>query len=286
MKIAEDFDKKWNIPHCIGAIDGKHVVMDAPPHSGSLYYNYKGLKYSLCHEFKYIISYFHVFLNLLQGTHSVVLMGIADAQYKFIYIDVGANGRSSDGGVFKRTSFFKAMENNELSLPQAEPLQARDKPIPYFLVADDAFALSNNVQKPFAQTNLTGLQRVFNYRISRARRIIENAFGILSCRFRVFRKAIHLIPSKVKSIVLASCALHNYLMTRSNTYNYPALVDRYDNDGKLISGDWRREEGSESSLFSLEVNRQFKTNKGKEIQEELMQYFVHEGEIPFQYASI
>ena len=40
-KVADDFDKKWNFPHCLGAIDGKHVVMQAPARSRSSFFNYK-----------------------------------------------------------------------------------------------------------------------------------------------------------------------------------------------------------------------------------------------------
>lgn len=77
-------------------------------------------------------------------------MGIADAKYKFTYIDVGANGRISDGGVFNRTSFFKTLPDHKISLPAPDLLPGREVPIPYFLVADDAFALSNNLMKPYA----------------------------------------------------------------------------------------------------------------------------------------
>lgn len=112
-------------------------------------------------------------------------MLIADAKYKFTYIDVGANGRISDGGVFNRSSFFTSLTDNKLHLPAPEPLPGRDEPVPYFLVADDAFALTNNLMKPYALRNLSGLERIFNYRLSRARRNVENAFGILGSRFRV-----------------------------------------------------------------------------------------------------
>lgn len=100
-------------------------------------------------------------------------MGIADAEYKLLYVDVGRNGRFSDGGVFNRCTFGQALATDQLGLPPPKALPGREKPIPYVLVADDAFAMRPNVMKPYAQRGLTMLQRVYNYRLSRARRIID-----------------------------------------------------------------------------------------------------------------
>lgn len=224
--------------------------------------------------------------SLSEGTHSIVLMGIADAKYKFTYIDVGANGRISDGGVFNRTSFFRSLNDDKLHLPAPHPLPGRNEPVPYFLVADDAFALNNNLMKPYTHRNLNGLERIFNYRLSRARRIVENAFGILASRFRVFGKPINLHPEKARKITLACCALHNYLIMRSNVYFNPTLVDRYDEQGNVVDGDWRRNIHTENSFYPLEAHRTFIGNKGNQIREELSQYFVHEGELSFQYGRI
>lgn len=164
--IAAKFLDYWNFPNCIVAVDGKHVVMIAPPDSGSLYYSY-------------------------ELTHSIILMAIRYAEYSFIYIDGGANGRISDGGVFGNCSFAAAINNEDLNLPEMKPLPGRSLPVPYVLVGDDAFPLKPNMMKPYPGRNLTGSQRVYNYRTSRARRTIENAFGLISARFRVLRSAIH-----------------------------------------------------------------------------------------------
>ena len=72
---ARDFKNLWHCPNCIGAIDGKHVKIRAPPNSGSGFYNYKG--------------YF-----------SIVLLAVCDPHYRFLMIDIGDNGQQGDAGVF------------------------------------------------------------------------------------------------------------------------------------------------------------------------------------------
>jgi len=67
IRIAEEFNNIWNFPNCIGAIDGKHCRIQAPPKSGSAFHNYK--------------NYF-----------SLILMAIADARYRFIWVDIGDYG--------------------------------------------------------------------------------------------------------------------------------------------------------------------------------------------------
>lgn len=68
--------------------------------------------------------------------------------------------------------------------------------------------------KPYSRRHMSYDERIFNYRLSRARRIVENAFGILANRFRIFMKPIALSPENVELTVLAACSLHNFLRGR------------------------------------------------------------------------
>ena len=104
---------RWNYPNCVGAMDGKHILLRSPINSGSYYYNYK-------------------------HTKSIVLLALCDFDYKFIYIDVGTNGRVADGGVFRKSSLGRAHTDNVMNLPESEPLEPGGPDIQLNIVAGDA----------------------------------------------------------------------------------------------------------------------------------------------------
>lgn len=265
-EIASDFLMKWNFNHCIGALDGKHVLIRPPANSGSYYFNYK-------HNF------------------SIVLLALVDAEYKFIYVDVGCNGRVSDGGVFKNCSLSKALEEGKLNLPAAKNLPGGERPVPFMIVADDAFPLKENIMKPYSQTGLTTEKRIFNYRLSRARRIVENAFGILSNRFRVFMSPIGLNPEKVEDIVMACCSLHNYLRDHkiSRTVYMPSgSVDGEDPDTHIIQpGNWRLEENSQGWQPLARQGSNRHSTAAKQLRDYLCNYFnSSHGAVSWQYNMI
>lgn len=262
IAVAHTFDK-WNFPNCIGAVDGKHVVMIAPPNSGSIYYNYK-------------------------HTHSIVLMAICDGDYKFIYIDAGTNGRIADGGIFNNCSFTTAMNNGALNFPDPQPLPGRDMDVPFVIVADDAFAIKPQILKPFDGKALSASQRIFNYRLSRARRCIENAFGVASARFRVLRSPIALDTSKTRKITLATCVLHNFSLTKNKQMYAPSnYTDHYTSEGRLIEGLWRQDILF-NNFYPLEraANRHV-SDSANEVRNEFTEYFMSiDGEVPWQYKEI
>jgi hypothetical protein len=138
LRIESEFAERWNFPHCVGAIDGKHVTIQAPPSSGSFYYNYKGF-------------------------HSIVLMAMVDAKYRFVFLDVGCNGRVADGGIFARSSLSRGLQNDTLHLPPPDILPGRTMKVPFVTVADDAFPLRDNIMKPYPFREIPGAMRIFNY---------------------------------------------------------------------------------------------------------------------------
>ncbi|GFS50623.1 protein ALP1-like [Trichonephila clavipes] len=125
-----------------------------------------------------------------KGFFSIVLLALVDANLKFLYVDVGTNGRVSDGGVWGKSKLRQAITNGDINIPEAAALPRSASKLPFVIVADDAFPLIPNIMKPYPGSNLSKECLVFNYRLSRARRVSENAFGILAARFRVFGTTI------------------------------------------------------------------------------------------------
>ena len=125
-EIARDFEAQWNFPHCIGAIDGKHIMMiQAPARSGSTYFNYK-------------------------KTFSIVLMAICDGNYSFTMADIGDAGRQNDAGVYSSSQIGRAIEHNKLKIPNPEPLIDYDNTVfPYCFVSDEAFSLKPHMMRPY-----------------------------------------------------------------------------------------------------------------------------------------
>ena len=104
------------------------------------------------------------------------MLAIADSDAKFVAYDLGAAGSQSDGGVFKNGSLGQICKSQ--SFPTKSKLGQRITEVPFFLLGDEAFALDKNLMKPYPHRSALGDEKVFNYRLSRARRIVENALEV------------------------------------------------------------------------------------------------------------
>ncbi|XP_032688981.1 protein ALP1-like [Odontomachus brunneus] len=209
IDIANGFEK-WNFSHCIGAIDGKHVVIQCPNKAGSTYFNYK-------------------------HSHSIVLMAICDANYIIRFVDIGSYGRRSDGGIFKDSALGKAFDGGHMNVPQPTAISG-NLVLPYCLVEDEAFPLKEYLLRPYPNRGLTPEQSVYNYRLSRARRTIENTFGILANQWRIYRKPIIANPTTAVGIVQATVCLHNWL--RINDIGASEFLDIVDFDDPCNSSNF------------------------------------------------
>ena len=262
--ISFQFAQIWNFPNCIGAIDGKHIVMQAPARSGSLYYNYK-------------------------GSHSIVLMAACDAHYRFTLMDIGNCGRHSDGGVFANSEFGQAIESGALSIPPPIALPGTTTEALFVFVADEAFPLRTDMLRPYPGRYHADAEAIFNYRLSRARRVIENSFGILAARWRIFRRPIIATPDHVVLFTKASIALHNYLRTtESSVYCPRGFTDGEDGAGNILEGAWRSETSNDDGLQRVgQMGGNRYGRSAAEIRKCYRDYFLTpEGEVSWQYNYI
>lgn len=260
LEIANEFENRWNFPHCIGAIDGKHVVIQAPEHSGSTYYNYK-------------------------GQYSVVLMAVASASYRFLMVDIGAQGRHSDGGTFRNSVMGQRFANKEMDLPTASPLHPNiPQPVPYMLVADAAFQLNEYTLRPYPGKRLTDTKEIFNYRLSRARGVVENSFGIMAARWRIFRRQMNTSLETTISIIKASVCLHNFLIPKSE-YNPSGYGDYVNSEGNIVPGHWRQHDVANINSIRMagaNAHSQYASN----IRDTFALYFQNEGALNWQHNYI
>ena len=104
--IADQFSSRWQFHHCVGALDGEHIAIRYPRGEGSVYYNYKGF-------------------------HSVILLALVDADYKFTWVEVGSNGSAGDAQIFNVSELEEMIEEYSIGFPAAEPLPGDDRDMPF-----------------------------------------------------------------------------------------------------------------------------------------------------------
>ncbi|KAM7307362.1 putative sugar transporter [Ixodes scapularis] len=127
--------------------------------------------------------------------------------------------------------------------------------LPYTFLGDEAFQLRPDFMRPYPGSREEPAERCFNYRLSRARRCVENSFGIQAARFRIFRGPIKLNPENAEKVVKASCVLHNFLSLEvegRSAYCPAGFADHEDAFGKVVEGQWRKETATDTATFDLE----------------------------------
>ena len=146
-ELETEFWIRWNVPHALGALDGNHVALKKPKNSGALYHNYKGF-------------------------FSIVMLALVDGQYKFRWVDVGTARSCSDAQICNTCHLKRKIDDGSIGFPDPAPITQGGRDVPYFILADDAFALKTWLMKPYGRRMFTREERIANYRISRGRSIV------------------------------------------------------------------------------------------------------------------
>ena len=192
--VVEGFEEKWGYPQCLGAIDGSYIPISAPELNHTDYYNRK-------------------------GWYSMTVQAIVDHDYVFRDICVGWAGSVHDARVFANSLIYKKITEDNL-LADVSFRNMLGKKIPVCLIGDSAYPLNTWLMKPFTDNLcLSPQQKYFNYRLSRARIVIENAFGRLKARWRRLMKRNDMHTVHIPTVIAACCILHNICEIHGECFN-------------------------------------------------------------------
>ncbi|KAJ8937743.1 hypothetical protein NQ318_009153 [Aromia moschata] len=178
QRISRVCEETSGIPGIIGAIDGCHIPIKAPPHNANDYYNRNNI-------------------------HSIILQGVCNDKKQFTDIYVGAPGRVHDARVFRNSGIFALLSGNN------PPIEATEH-----LLGDAAYPLLPFLMKPYQDNGHLGDQQVtFNIRMSGVRSLIERTFGLLKGKFRRLKYIDMSLIEAVPMVITAACVLHNFIIS-------------------------------------------------------------------------
>ena len=177
----------------IGAIDGCHIEINAPPQNHEDYCNRK-------------------------QHYSVNLQAIVDADLKFIHATVGYPGSIHDARVLRLSGLYDLAENEQILGGPTRDINGTE--IGPLIAGDSAYPLTSWLMKPYSDRGrLTVEQRKFNRKFSALRCVVERAFGMLKARWRIVMQKIEQKTTTLKKTVIAACVLHNICIDRGDLYD-------------------------------------------------------------------
>ena len=187
-----DLEEHWQFPFSWCAVDGCHIPIKCP--SGGQ---------EACREY-------HNFKNF----YSIVLMSMVDAKYRFVWGSCGYPGNSHDSIIFQSTAVWSSIKDGKF-LPKVTQKE-EGVSIPPLILGDSAFLLETYLMKPCTNTILSKEQRYFNYRLSRARLVVEGAYGQLKGRWRLLLRKSEGNLYQTKMATLAFMVLHNLCLENND----------------------------------------------------------------------
>ncbi|CAI5454537.1 unnamed protein product [Caenorhabditis angaria] len=188
------------------SIDGKHFRIDHPPNSGVYNRNYK--------------QYF-----------SFNTLFISDFNRRIIYMQICNSGQNSDAQLFA-ASPLKGFLENPNNLPPLRNLPNTTIPASAYILGDGGFKLMKQVITPYRRLNMTPEKAKFNTELSKIRVRVEHLFGVVTSKYRCFRKNLELAPSNAQRLIAALSVLHNLTLrpkiyATQNQQIFPPIIDPY-----------------------------------------------------------
>ena len=209
--VVSGFATKWSFPQCVGAVDGTHIPIIAPKENPTDYFNRK-------------------------GHHSIVMQAVVDHEYKFQDIYVGWPGSVHDARIFMNSQLFIKGEAGTLLPTQYKNINGVD--VPLMILGDPAYPLLPWLMKPYSDNGrLSQRQSNFNYRLSCARMVVENAFGRLKGRWRCLMKRNDNDVTFMTTLVASCCVLHNICEMHNDAFNNEWIILPMPNNGSNTNTD-------------------------------------------------
>ncbi|CAI9602963.1 unnamed protein product, partial [Staurois parvus] len=185
--VEDEFWMLKEFPNCIGALGCRHVRVKMPPNLGSTH----------------------------SKNVSIVVLGLVDAYYRFVGIDVEAHGNSKDSSIFRESAMGRRLYEGGLKIPPRKPLPCTMEPsLPHVIVADETFGLTENLMCPYSGHGLADKERIFNHRLSQAHQVVDCAFEICTTKWRILQSEMQLNVENAMNVVRASCLLHNFVLEK------------------------------------------------------------------------
>ena len=152
-----------------------------------------------------------------KGWYSIIIQAVVDHSYLFRDVYIGWPGSVHDARIVGHSSLYKKAIAG--SILNGAPINLNCQDVVPYIIGDSAYPLLPWLMKPFPHhASLTPAQRHFNNRISRARIVVENAFGRLKARWRRLLKQNEMNVANVPAVVHSCCILHNMCEIRKETF--------------------------------------------------------------------
>lgn len=196
--IVNGFESRWGFPQVAAAIDGSHIPIIKPLNCASDYYNRKGY-------------------------YSVIVQGLVDDSGQFLNAYIGWPGKCHDARVFHNSTVYVKGCSGDLFPNWTKLINGVE--VPLLVLGDAAYPLLQWLMKPYIETpNSSESVKNFNYRHSRARMVVENAFGRLKGRWRILLKRLDCSLDNVSATVSSCITLHN-ICEKFNDYCSDEWID-------------------------------------------------------------